>query len=190
MSSHWFGQHGAQPANADQVPVVRSILKDFSAEALGELRTWLEQNPPAVTISSIIGFDQFTANVATDVATNETSTSAAFGDLATVGPSLSGIPNGKYLLLFGFTGKWSGAAATGQVMSVAVNGAGAVDGDACFVTSTATGGAGTEASTMRVVAKTLSSGSNSVVTKYRATAAGNTANFQYRWLVALRYANT
>jgi hypothetical protein len=186
VSSQWLGAH---PPNAGQIPVVTSILKDFSAEALGELRTWLEQNPPAVTISSIIGFDQFTANVATDVATNETTTSTAFGDLATVGPSLSGIPNGKYLLLFGFTGKWT-VAQTGQVMSVSVNSAGAADGDACFVTPAATGGAGTEASTMRVVAKTLSSGSNSVVTKYRATQAGNTANFQYRWLVALRYANT
>jgi hypothetical protein len=184
MSSHWLAAH---PPNDNQGPVVRNIF-DFSTEALGELRTWLEQNPPAVTISSIIGFDQFTANVATDVGTNETTTSSTYVDLATVGPSLSGIPDGKYLVMFGFTGKWT-VAQTGQVMSVAMNGAAASDADACFVTPTTTGGAGTEASTMRVVAKTLSSGSNSIVSKYRATQAGNTANFEFRWLVALRYAN-
>lgn len=60
MSSQWFN---SKPANADQVPVVTSILRDFSAEALGELRTWLEQNPPAITVQSIIGYQTNTVRI-------------------------------------------------------------------------------------------------------------------------------
>lgn len=45
----------ATPANNDKLPVVRSIF-DFSAEALGELKTWLEQNPPAIPVTQVIGY--------------------------------------------------------------------------------------------------------------------------------------
>ena len=52
-----MGQHAPQATAAGgQIPVVTSILKDFSAEALGELRTWLEQNPPTIPITQISGF--------------------------------------------------------------------------------------------------------------------------------------
>lgn len=63
MSSQWLGQHGAKPPNAGEIPVVTSILKDFSAEALGELRTWLEQNPPAISVKSIIGYNTNTVRI-------------------------------------------------------------------------------------------------------------------------------
>lgn len=60
MSSQWFN---SKPANADQVPVVTSILRDFSAEALGELRTWLEQNPPSISVQNIIGYNTNTVRI-------------------------------------------------------------------------------------------------------------------------------
>lgn len=179
MSSHWLQAH---PPNDTQIPAVSSLLKDFSAEALGQLRTWLEQNPPAVPITSILGFSQFTANVATDVATQETTTSTTYTDLATVGPSLSNLPDGKYLLLYGCMAK-TDAAGNGVYMSVQVNATAASDSDVAYSES------GNFISVMRATAKTFSNGgNNSVTVKYKSTAA-HTATFLNRWLIALRYAN-
>ena len=42
-------------ANEQLKPLVKNIF-DFSAEALGQIRTWLEQNPPAIPVTQIIGF--------------------------------------------------------------------------------------------------------------------------------------
>lgn len=171
--------------DAGQIPVITSILKDFSAEALGELRTWLEQNPPAVTISSIIGFEQFTVQVGTYVATQETTTSTTFTNLATVGPSLPELPNGQYIFAFGaiaFTDTALGFAAR---MSIDINGAGASTSDACATTIASPG----LTSISRITTATLSAGNNTVTAKYLSDNNAHTMTFGNRWLIALKYAN-
>jgi hypothetical protein len=52
----------AQQANADRLPAVRSIF-DLSSEALGQLRTWLEQNPPSIPVTQIIGYQTNTVRI-------------------------------------------------------------------------------------------------------------------------------
>lgn len=174
-------QHGAAPPNAGQIPVVTSILKDFSAEALGELRTWLEQNPPAVTIQSIIGFSQFTAQVAPVITTQESRTTNSFSDLATVGPTLSGLSNGNYLVLFGAL--VNNNAGGGGAMSVSVNGGAPSFSDRAFSDL-----AGANISVMRAVTVSLSAGNNTLTAQYEGNGAA-TSFWQLRWLIALRYSN-
>lgn len=171
----------AHAANAGQIPVVRSIF-DFSAEALGELKTWLEQNPPSLAITSILGFTQFTATHA-EVGTRETTTSATYADLATVGPTLTGVGPGTYVILYG-AGSFNSAAANACWISVSLNGAAATDGDGSRVDSLATTG---EQSQVRGLVKTLSLASNSVTVKYKT--GGGTASFENRWLIAIKAAN-
>lgn len=183
MSSQWFGQHGAQQANADQIPALTNILKDCSAEFLGQLRTWLEQNPPAIPVTQILGFSQFTAQA--DRVSNtasESTVSTTYTDLATVGPRLTGLPDGKYLVVFG-AGAQTSVAGIGAVMSISVNGATPVDADGATVQSASIAG-GTSA-----VLKTLSSGGNNTLSvQYRIDGAA-TGGWLLRWLIALRYAN-
>lgn len=47
----------AEQANQTAVPVIKNIF-GVSADFLGELKTWLEMNPPAIPISQIVGFQQ------------------------------------------------------------------------------------------------------------------------------------
>lgn len=44
-----------QQTNELSIPSIRSIF-DVSAEFLGEFRTWLEQNPASVPLTSVIGY--------------------------------------------------------------------------------------------------------------------------------------
>ena len=108
----------------------------------------------------------------------------SYTDLATVGPQLTGLPDGQYLLVFGFT-----AAASGGAAAPSINGASPTDSQAA---SYQPGGGIVIAdaiSTMRLLPVTLKNDGNSIVTlKYRFDGS-NTATFLYRWLAALRYAN-
>lgn len=165
-----------------QVPKIDSIF-DVSAKFLAEFRLWLEQNPPAIGIKNILGFSQFTAQAASPVATQETTSSTAYVDLATVGPTLTNLPDGQYIIVFGCAAA-NNTAGIGSRMSVQVNGTAAVDADNCLMSGAENSGLA------RVVVKTLNnSGNNTVTAKYRCGNAAATAFFQVRWLVALKFTN-
>lgn len=162
------------------LPKVNSIF-DFSADALAQLRLWLEQNPPAIGISNILGFSQFTAN-SNSVITAETTTSASYTDLATVGPTLTGLPDGQYIILYGAASSSSATGTQTAFVSVSVNGATAVDNDGAENQNNAI------ASVARAITSTLSNGGNNTITlKYRSTS--GTATFAFRWLIALKFDN-
>lgn len=163
---------------------VLTSLTQTSEEFLQELRNYLEINPPATPITSILGFSGFLGIPATDVLTAESTTSLTYTDLATVGPELTGLSDGQYLLVFGFT-----AENAGGVVAPSINGASADDSQAAFCQP---GGGITIAdaiSTMRLLAVSLKNNGNSSVTlKYRSDGT-NTGTFLYRWLVAFRFGN-
>ena len=166
---------------AGPLPKVNSIF-DFSADALAQLRLWLEQNPPAIGISNILGFSQFTAEGASPVITQETTTSGTYTDLATVGPTITGLSDGQYVILFGSLASTS-VAGTAAIMSVQLNSATASDNDLAQSQST------NPTSIARGIVKTLAnSGNNTITAKYR-TDGTHTGTFSNRWLVALKFAN-
>ena len=170
--------------NAFSTPIVKDIFS-VSADFLGQFRTWLEQNPPAIPVSQIVGFNQFTAQAATMIqpATNESTASTTNVDLTTVGPTLTGLSDGQYLILFGCLFK-SSSTTFGANMTVQVNSTAAtVDNDDLSTLTT------TFLPGMYVITKTLANGGNNTLTaKYRA-GGGATATFRRRWMVALRFAN-
>lgn len=151
------------------------MLDPVKAEQFAQ---WLEQRGLRTPISQVVGFQQFVGQPAPDVLTQESTASAAYTDLATVGPSLNLLGNGRYLILFGY----SAAGATPGLMSVSVNGSGGSDATCCQASGSAFG------APMRALAVTLTSSPNTVVAKYR-TPAGINATFLNRWLFALRYGN-
>ena len=168
-----------QPA----APVVQTIF-DVSQIALGQIVEYLEANPPRVPISQITGFTQFAATQA-QVLTLETTTSTTYADLATAGPTISGLPDGQYLFLFGGHIK-SSAGGTTALMSLSYDGSTPVDADSAGCANT------DQAGVSRAVTHTLSgvvTGGHTVKAQYRMGSAG-TGTYQNRWLVAIRYANT
>lgn len=134
-----------------------------------------------IPIGQVPGFVQFTAQVASPIATNESTASTSYTDLATVGPSLEGLPDGSYLVLFGAYGRVS-AATGGTRMSIDVNGAGATDSDAVAWNIT------DAVSTSSFFTTRIMDGSNSMIAKYRADSP-LTGTFADRRLLALRFAN-
>jgi hypothetical protein len=162
-------------------PKIHSIF-DFTAESLEQLAFWLEQRGLHIPVTQLLGYSQTTPKVATDVATAETTISAAYTDLATTGPSLTGLSDGVYQVSFG--ARMFGTVA-GQLvlMSLSPNGAAAVDGDSIQSDATAN-----FQSSMRQVVYTLTNGgNNTITTKYKVT--GGTGTFGYRFLHALRVGN-
>ena len=144
------------------------------------VKRWL-RDAPVFPISQVFGFSATVAQTATEIATSETTSSASFVDLATVGPTLTGIPDGKYLIIFGASSK-NTTAGSGAKMSIDINGGGAADADStnCAVDQFV--------DVARFRTKTLANnGSNTITAKYRVTA--NTGTFANRSLIAIRYGN-
>lgn len=164
---------------------IRDIYKDITFEALEQLRQWLTVNPIPVPISQVQGFSRFTAQPAS-IATGETTTSTTYADLATVGPTLSGLPAGTYLVLVGAL-LYNNTAGVASSASVSLNGGAASDADAAILV---TSGSNVPAVTaVGFSVKTLTLANNTLRVKYRVNGA-STGTFYYRNLVALRIGNT
>jgi hypothetical protein len=131
-------------------------------------------------IGEIAGFlDVFTPQAATRIPTAQTTTSTSFTDLGTVGPQLSDIPDGQYLIGFGAAMKND---TNRSLMGVKLNTTEAADTDCVWSEVTAS------VSTATFLLKTLTNtGSNTITARYRVT--GGTGTFENRWLVALRVGN-
>lgn len=130
-----------------------------------------------IPIGQVFGFTNFTAFF-DDVSTQESTTSATATDLATVGPTITGLPDGTYVVLFGASCRnTTGSAEAYLVID------GNVTGDPCKA------GANTEFfSASRHVAVTFTGGgSHTLSMKYRQNG-GGTAEFYGRELIALRSA--
>lgn len=183
MSSHEHEHNGFPTLTSPgTLPVLDNIFQ-VSDKFLGQLKLWLEQHPPSTPITSILGFQQFTAQSASTIDTNQGTTSSTYGDLATVGPTLTGLPDGKYLFVYGSVAVGV-AATTAAIQSIQVNSTTAVDADACQNSGSS------QCSISMASIKTLSNaGNNTVACKYRSSDNVNTSSFARRWLIALRYAN-
>ncbi len=162
-----------------------TAIFDFSAEALGQLKLYLEQAGLAIGINQIIGFQKFTTTTVTvfadQISGEQGTTSTTFTDLATVGPSLSGLLSGRYIVLFGASVR--APAAQTMYMGVSLNGA-SVDTTHVCETQTAS-----NSSLSHAFLTSLTGTTNTVVAKYAISGGGVNGNARYRWLVALRYAN-
>jgi hypothetical protein len=147
-------------------------------------QNWLK-DAPVFPISQVFGFTGFVFQPAVLIGTTENVTSTTYTDLATVGPTLSGLADGNYAIFFGA----ALIPATGDAAfaSVQVNSTPAVDADE-IVVAVAAATPGVDVSTSRLLLKSLSNGNQNTLTmKYRCQT--TSAQFGSRWLVAIKYAN-
>lgn len=153
---------------------------------LGFLVDYLAINQPMIPVELIQGYSRNKAQTA-EVTTAETTNSTTFTDLATAGPSITGLSSGIYMITFGASsGMSSGTVTNSHLMSVSLNGAAASDTDSAFWNSFSAGG-NQRIPGSRSIVKTLDAASNSIVCKYRVT--GDTYEWKYRWLIAQRIGN-
>ena len=172
--------NAAQPGG---VPKITSIF-DFSTEALGQLKLWLEQQGLNLPVTNILGFSQFTSRYANEDSEGHM-TSTSYGDpnvSGSAGPSITGVSPGKYVILFGGAGTTSSAGSVAY-LGVNINGAGASDSEACEINVLSE-----HASVSRAIIKTVTA-ANSTVALVLRSSGGNDIDFRNRWLMILRYAN-
>lgn len=147
---------------------------EFPPEFKQWLTEYVAQNVPKLPISQVFGFQL--QRVRTDtVDTSQARSSTAYGDLTTVGPTLSDLANGWYLLIFGgnITGVNQGR------ISVSLNGVAAADDDGVL-------GGVTHASGMRILLTHLTANNrNEIVLKYRSTD-GSSQSFAFRYIHAIK----
>jgi hypothetical protein len=160
-----------------------NTINDLSPEALGELRSWLEGSGFQVPISQIVGFSQYQAQY-TLVGTEQAITSSTYADLSTAGPTITTLPAGKYLILFGAALEGQPSSNTVAYMSPSYNGSTPTDSD-----SIRQQGQYAIPSSRAVIA-TLRSAANTVKCQYRRDTSGPyNPSAAYRWLAVLKYSN-
>lgn len=161
----------------------RELLKAILSRPLflpNDFKGWmvdfLVTNIPNIPIKHVYGYSITTGRVASRVDTEETTTSTAYTDLATVGPQLTGLSDGRYMLIFGC--KTHTADTMDYFMSPSINGSTPSDDNA------AEGSRGTAIG--RAIVLTVDNGTdnNTVVMKYRV--ASGTGDFSKRWLAAFK----
>jgi hypothetical protein len=157
-----------------------TTANQISNQAFEEIAQKLELRGLRTPISQITGFAQFQAQAAPVVTADETTASGTYTNLATVGPEIDALPDGKYLLLYGalVTAPGSGRA----FVAPKINSTEADDADAAQMYASNGGGVSF------AVTKTLSGGNNTILLRYR-TSGGGTGTFGLRWLIVLRYSN-
>jgi hypothetical protein len=150
-------------------------------ELMSYIVDYIQASNLNISIGRVFGFSGFTANVAT-VATLEGTPSTSYTDLATVGPTIDGLANGRYVVV---------------VAAAAVASAAGVD---CWMSYSANGDTATDARGSRsstapsisglVMFSTVvlnAGGGNSLQSKYKTS--GGTSSFTNRCLFALKYGN-
>jgi len=153
------------------------IPADFMAYVFDFIQTQRLEVP----IGQVFGFAGFTFVASPLVSTSETTVATAYSDLATVGPTLDGLGDGRYAI---FLTNLSAIVSAGQqaYMGASVNGAPASDSFATEVWSSSF------STPTRPFLTTLSGGANSIKAVYRSSG-GSTATFKNRQIFAVRYAN-
>lgn len=139
-------------------------------------------NGSLIPASQIHGWSQFNA-IQSQVLASESTSSATYTNLSTTGPSITGLADGTYLLLFG--AQYDSPAGNAGYMSPSINGATPDDNDAAVEDPRSAN----RFNIARAVVKTISNNNNNSITmKYKVPAAGSNS-WAYRWLVVFRISN-
>lgn len=160
-----------------------SSIYDIDPLVLGDLAAYFSANLSQLIpdIAQVPGYSAQTPYSATPVNTEETTSSTTYVDLTTVGPSLTGLPDGKYTITWGAASKSSSPAIRSK-MSVSLNGAAVDNTMQAYTLSTSLVGVSYQ------TAQTIQgqTGGNSIVCKYAMGAVGATGMWGGRYLLAIR----
>jgi hypothetical protein len=164
-------------------PYKVNSITDMNPVSLGEIRSFLEQDPPRIPIKQVTGFTQFQATSAF-VATQENTSSNVYGALATPGPTLSNLAPGSYVLLYGATSSLVTGVAGTAYCAPSVNGAGPAANSDCTIGVVSP--SSPFSSAMASAITLTGEGGNTVELQYK-IASVTTLSFSNRWIMALRY---
>jgi hypothetical protein len=164
-------------------PYKLNSITEMNPVAMGEIRAFLEQDPPRIPIKQVTGFTQFAANSAF-VATQENTSATSYGALATPGPTLSNLAPGSYVLLYGATSSLITGSGGTAYCAPSVNGGAPAANSDCTIG--VFGNQSANSSAMASAITLTGEGGNTVELMYK-IANVTTLSFSNRWIMALRY---
>jgi hypothetical protein len=177
------------PLSQQELDLLQRILGDplsFPSNFKRWVTGWIEANPPQLSLAQLPGAGDWTPFLAANESESHF-TRTTFGDPDVSGPSgptLSNLPNGKYVVLWGGSGTGDGTSAgDASFMAVSVNGSSTTN-------ALETQLQGIHGSVARADIVTLSAGDglNTLKCVYKVTI-GHNADFRARWIVAIKYSN-
>jgi hypothetical protein len=164
----------------------RALMLETFRATPDEYVEWMSDriavNGIPVSVTQLQGFTGFVPQVATPVATTENISAGSYQDLATPGPSFTGLSDGQWLLVWAATA----SAITGaqvHYMSPSINGSTPTDANAAIGPQT-----GSSVLLINWITVTLANGSNDIKLQYKMTT-GVTGSFRNRIAFAIKYAN-
>jgi hypothetical protein len=176
----------AEAVNNTAIPHIQNLF-GVSSEFLGQLRTWLEQNPPTLSVNSLLGYTNTVPQFA-NVALEAHTTSSTYADPSVsggAGPTIDNLPDGKYVIQFGGSGGGDFAHNVTYHMGISVNGSTPTDDLSAEFASDRGNTSG-----MMVNLATLSAGGNNTIKAvYRSSDGTDRGNIRYRWIMAIRQSN-
>ncbi len=156
---------------SDEVRAEIELLLSHPLHFPDEFKRWMGDfvatNVPMIPFSHIFGSRVNIARSGNTIITAETAPGGTYGDMATVGPQITDIADGKYLLMYGARGR--------DRTSISVNGATAVDDDSIWGEE-----AGPSAGRMKIVSMN-NDNLNTVCLKYKGS-----GTISHRWLTIMR----
>ena len=166
-------------SSMDPNPASPTFLDEW---VLGEIRSFLESNPPRVSIQRATGRSLVVADPQY-VDAEENTSSTTYVDLTTVGPQMDQLPAGRYIFWFGASQAiLTPGPATRASMALSIN------GSTPSAPETSTGTA--QASGASIVQfEQLDQDSNLVVCQYKTSDASHASYFGKRYLACLRYSD-
>lgn len=168
---------------------VQGIVENYLSDPLNlpdAFRSWIpafiEVQPPVLPISQVSGFSQFQATASYTAGSFNPTAGNTFATVAA--PSLTSLPDGGYLVLFGFQAQISNS---GVRSGISINGA-TPAAPFCLVQNNDAADL-IQMSAAAAFVTTMSNGLNTLQTQYDSNLSVSVGAVQDRWIIALKYAN-
>jgi hypothetical protein len=156
---------------------------EFPSEFKKWLLDYLAQNIPPIPVNQLLGYVQTRAYVAEDIVTSEAQVSSSYDDLATVGPILTGMADGSYLVFHGCEIKSADGFSAKGWEALSINGSTPSDTKACRAFN---GGTRVDIAFRGELVTLDVGGNNEIAMQYRSSL--GIASFARRWMIAIRVA--
>ena len=174
---------GDQYLTPDERTALRRLLsspEEFPREFGSWISAYLAVNGE-LDKRQVVGVSNFSVYPADEITTEDTVAvgQTTFTDLGTVGPSLTGLQNGLYIVQFGGLARAGDADGSYAIESISVNGT---------VTADEIWAGANFSSVSKTAHVALTQGNNnSIVAKYRRFGGAAAVTWRQRWMVAIRY---
>lgn len=179
-----MGGRVIQPGSGAATKAVAFMQAQLARQVVDEMVAALLTSPAGVLLAQFVVGQSVTS---ADVAALQSTTSTSYGNLSTVGPTVSGVEisdAGKALVLV--SGNLTAAGGDGANMSFTVSGATTIAAGSTGTLSLVTAGGSIAGSVTKAVPLTLNPGTHTFQAKYR-SGGGGIAAFNQRVLTVIAY---